>query len=114
MAGANNRARFAYWVGLHQLLRAQAKAWWLWGQFDESFAKGAGAVNATMALRVKLVAQATDVMTKLLATVSSTGSLGTLSDFSQRGLPYMFDQYDARLIQILGGKPLPPAASHHF
>ena len=48
-AAALHLHRLREMLGLHQLLRAQAKAWWLWGQFDESFAKGAAAVNAITA-----------------------------------------------------------------
>jgi hypothetical protein len=62
-----------------------------------------------MALRHKLLASVTEQINLLMRTVTTTGSLGTLSDFQQRGLPYMFTAYDTRL-EALTGKPLPASA----
>lgn len=66
-------------------------------------------VDGVMALRHKLLASVTEQINLLMRTVTTTGSLGTLSDFQQRGLPYMFTAYDTRL-EILTGKPLPASA----
>ena len=66
-------------------------------------------VEAVMVLRHKLLASVTEQINLLMKTVTTTGSLGTLSDFQQRGLPYMFTAYDSRL-EALTGKPLPASA----
>ena len=66
-------------------------------------------VDAVMQLRHQLLASVTEQINLLMRTVTTTGSLGTLSDFQQRGLPYMFTAYDDRL-EALTGKPLPASA----
>ena len=123
--GANNKARFSFWTGLHQLMEAQAIVQVAWGRFNHSLvtaeqlvdghtyqsdAEGAtSAVEQMLALRITMVNATTVLMRHLMSSVTSTGSLGTLSDFSQRGLPYMFEQYNHRIEKLLG-TPLPVAA----
>eukprot|EP00045_Choanoeca_perplexa_P015364 m.192431 g.192431 ORF g.192431 m.192431 type:complete len:1006 (-) comp16962_c0_seq2:1886-4903(-) len=103
--GLNSLARFDYWLNLHQLERQQAFAGQTWAEFEAALSsKSATAAAST---RITLINQTISLLQHLSNTITTVGSLGTMSDFQQRGLPYMFDQYDTKLMALLKVSELP-------
>jgi len=116
--GAGNRARFGYWLETFRYLRAVARLRCGWAEFNKaldaakkaSAADRPAALNRALAKRIALVKQLAEVYEHLLATVSSTGELGTIANWEQHIRPDLIDKPGAELEKLLG-KPLPPEAS---
>ncbi|MCB1126469.1 MAG: hypothetical protein KDM81_08245, partial [Verrucomicrobiae bacterium] len=119
VSGAGNQARFAYWLNTFQYLRAVAELRCAWSQFNQALQAARDAADparkATLAreqalpARIALVARLATVYQHLLATVSTSGELGTVANWEQHILPGLMDGPGVELEALLG-HPLPVEA----
>lgn len=117
--GAGHAERFEYWLNTFQYMRAVAKANCTWAEFNAALAKAkaekepAGrkklAQELVLPLRRRLVAEVAEVHRHLLATVSTTGEMGTVTNWQQHNLPEILGKPGVELARLLD-QPLPPDA----
>lgn len=117
--GAGHAERFDYWLGTFQYMRAMAKANCTWAEFNAALAKAkaekdpAGrkklAQERVLPLRRRLVTEVAEVHRHLLATVSTTGQMGTVANWQQHNLPEILGKPGVELAKLLD-QPLPPEA----
>jgi hypothetical protein len=117
--GAGCLARFDYWAATFRYMRAMAQVNCAWAQYNAGLDRvrkledpGAAREQARKELlprRRELVSHVTDVYRYLLATVSSTGELGTVMNWESHILPGLLHQPGEELARWLGA-PLPPDA----
>ena len=126
VGGAGNRARFDYWLETFRYLRAIAQVNCTWGAFNQAMAKAKAGPDAdaqkrlarelALPLRRQLVEQVRELYEHLLATVSTTGELGTVANWDQHNLPGLLTKPGEELAKLLG-EPLPadaqPAKDYH-
>jgi hypothetical protein len=115
--GAGNRERFDYWLNTFHYFRAIGELNCLWGEYNRVMenlkgAKGLGtqgqfAREFALPARRKLVRQVRQVYDHLLATVSTTGELGTVANWNQHNLPVLLGGSGEDLAKMLGDR-LPP------
>jgi hypothetical protein len=116
---AGNRERYEYWLSTFRYLRAVGELNCTWGEYNRVAAKikeqKDAAAQKEMArtlalpLRVKLVGLVGTVFDHLLATVSTTGELGTVANWNQHNLPGLLTKPGEELARLLG-EPLPAGA----
>ena len=117
--GAGNRERYDYWLNTFLYLRAVGEANCAWGEYNrvmekvkqqkDAAAQREMARQLALPLRVKLVRLVGVVFDHLLATVSTTGELGTVANWNQHNLPGLLTKPGEELAKILG-EPLPADA----
>lgn len=117
--GAGNIERFEYWLNTFQYMRAMARANGTWAQFNAALAKARVekdpaarkkmAQESVLPLRRQLVADVAEVQRHLLATISTTGDMGTVANGQQHNLPEILDKPGRELAKQLE-QPLPPDA----
>lgn len=117
--GAGNRERFNYWLNTLLYLRAGGELNCAWGEYNralekvkqekEPVAKATGARELALPARANLLRLLGIVYDHLLATVSTTGELGTVANWSQHNLPDLLTTPGDELARILG-QPLPADA----
>jgi hypothetical protein len=117
--GAGNLERFDYWLDNFRFMRAGAQANCTWAQFNAAMAKVKAekdplaqkrlARELALPLRKELIAQVTEVHRYLLATVSTTGEMGTVTNWQQHNLPEIVGKPGQELAKALG-EPLPADA----
>ena len=124
--GAGNRERFQYWLNTMRYLRGSAEACCLWGRLNAAVAKAKAGRDAdarkrlarelALPLRKELVAQVEKTQQYLLATLSTTGELGSVTNWQQHVLPSMLLKPGEELAKLLG-EPLPadamPGSDYH-
>jgi hypothetical protein len=119
--GAGNRERFDYWLNTFRYLRAVGQVNCTWARFNtameavraekESEAGGHAERAARLAretvlpIRKELVAQVAELHRYLLATVSTYGELGTVTNWQQHLLPRLLLQSGEELAEMLGESP---------
>ena len=119
VTGAGNREWFSYWLNTFLYLRTMGEVNCAWGEYNAAIAKvkQEKAPEAQRALARRLALPARQKMVRLLrtlydhllATVSTTGELGTVMNWNQHNLPDLLTAPGAELERILG-EPLPADA----
>jgi hypothetical protein len=117
--GAGSRERYDYWLNTFLYLRAVGEVNCAWGEFNQVMAKVRQQKDAAaqkemarafaLPLRVKMVRLVGVVFDHLLATVSTTGELGTVANWNQHNLPGLLTKPGEELAKFLG-EPLPADA----
>ena len=112
IAGAGNRERFAYWLASFSYMRDVARFNGLWARYNKAAGKAkAAAAPARTAvleaevfpLRAEMAATLERIFDALLATVSTTGELGTIANWEQHLLPGAWERPEAELVALRGG-----------
>ncbi len=117
--GAGNRERYDYWLNTFAYLRAVGEVNCAWGEYNrvmekvkqekDAAAQKEMARRLALPVRVKLVGLVGVVFDHLLATVSTTGELGTVANWNQHNLPGLLTKPGEELARLLG-EPLPASA----
>jgi hypothetical protein len=113
IAGAGNLERFAYWLASFRYMRDVARFTGLWARYNTAAVKAkAAAATARTALleaevfplRSEMAATLERIFDALLATVSTTGELGTIANWEQHLLPGAWERPEAELAALAGGR----------
>jgi hypothetical protein len=114
--GPGNLERSDYWLDNFRYLRAMAKANCTWARFNAAMQKVRAekgtetrqklARELALPLRRELVSQVAEMHGYLLATVSTYGELGNVTNWQQHNFPGLLVKPGEELAKILGG-PLP-------
>ena len=117
--GAGNLERFDYWLDNMRYLRTMGQANCTWARFDAAMrtvraekdpeARRKLARELALPVRKELVAQVADIYRHLLATVSTYGELGNVTNWEQHLLWRILTAPGDELAKILG-EPLPAEA----
>ncbi len=117
--GAGNLERFDYWLDNFRFMRAGARANCTWARFNAPMAKVKAekdpaaqkrlARELALPVRKELIAQVTEVHRRLLATVTTTGEMGTVTNWQQHNMPEIVGKPGEELARLLG-EPLPADA----
>lgn len=112
--GAGCSARYQYWLHQFQGMVATEKLKNLWFDFEEAMQRVREAPDTerrrelaqseALAARRALVRQLGEVYSHLLATVSTTGELGTVDNWERHILPTLIDQPERELEALLGAR----------
>ncbi len=99
--GAGNLERFDYWLNNFQYLRAFGQLTCIWGEYEKAMGKVQAekkpeiqkqlAVEKALPLRRKIIAKLTEAQQYLMATVSTNGELGTVTNWQQHLMPTLLD-----------------------
>lgn len=110
--GAGNLERFDYWLNNFRYLRAIGQVNCTWAQFNEAMKKVKDekqpneqkrlARKLALPLRKKLVAQVSEVHRYLLATVTTNGAMGNVTNWQQHIMPTLLTEPGQELAKILG------------
>jgi hypothetical protein len=110
--GAGNLERFNYWLATFRYMRANAQVNCTWARYNEAMQKVKAekdpaaqkrlARESALPLRKELVAQVAEVHRHLLATVTTYGELGTVTNWQQHLLPDLLTKPGQELAKILG------------
>ena len=119
LKGAGNRERYEYWLNTFVYLRTVGELNCAWGEYNRAMEKVKQQKDAAaqkelarqlaLSVRVKIVRLVGVVFDHLLATVSTTGELGTVMNWNQHNLPGLLTRPGEELAKILG-EPLPSEA----
>jgi hypothetical protein len=117
--GHGNIERFEYWLDNFRYLRAVGRVNCVWAEYNAAVEKVKAekgpearrrlARGTALPLRKTLVAAVGDVHRYLLATVSTTGAMGTVTNWQQHLLPELLIKPGEELAGLLG-EPLPEDA----
>jgi hypothetical protein len=117
--GAGNLERFDYWLNTMRYLKAVGQVNCTWGQFNAAMDKVKKeqdkdrqkqlAREILLPIRKELVANVNEVHRLLLASITTTGGMGTVANWQQHLLPGLLTQPGKELAEILG-EPLPAEA----
>lgn len=112
IVGAGNQERFGYWLASFRYMRDVARFNGLWAVYNKAVdkAKAAGNESATRAIlraealpvRAEMAATLKKIFGALLATVSTTGEMGTIANWEQHLLPGAWERPEAELVRMLG------------
>jgi hypothetical protein len=112
VTGAGSRERFGYWLSSFRYMRDVARFNGLWAVFNKAVdkAKGAGSeaamrqvlVTEALPIRARMAAVLKRIFGALLATVSTTGELGTIANWEQHLLPGAWERPETELVKMLG------------
>ncbi|MHC4146198.1 MAG: malectin domain-containing carbohydrate-binding protein, partial [Planctomycetota bacterium] len=110
--GPGNLERFDYWLNSFRYLRAVGRVNCTWAKFNEAMkkvkdekqaeAKKQLALQTALPIRKELVAQVADVHRFLLATITTTGGMGNVTNWQQHVMPSLLTQPGKELEKILG------------
>jgi hypothetical protein len=124
--GEGNRERFQYWLNTMRYMRCSAETCCLWARLNAAVAKVKAEHDAearkrlarelALPLRKELVSQVERTQQYLLATLSTTGELGSVTNWQQHVLPLLLIKPGEELAKLLGA-PLPadamPGSDYH-
>jgi hypothetical protein len=112
ITGSGNRERFGYWLASFRYMRDVAQFNCLWAVYNTAVerAKAAGGEKARRAVltddalpvRAEMATVLRRIFAALLATVSTTGELGTIANWEQHLLPGAWERPEAELVKMLG------------
>ena len=112
ISGAGNTERFGYWLASFRYMRDIARFNGLWDVYNKAVAKAkaAGSEAATrrilaaeaLPVRAEMAAALRRIFDALLATVSTTGEMGTIANWEQHLLPGAWERPEAELVKMLG------------
>jgi len=110
--GPGNLERFDYWLNTFRYLRAVGRVNCTWAQFNAAMkkvrdekqadAKKQIAFQTALPIRKELVAQVAEVHRYLLATITTTGGMGNVTNWQQHLIPGLITQPGEELAKILG------------
>ncbi len=110
--GSGNLERFDYWLNTFRYLRAVGRVNCTWARFNEAMKKVNEekkasvqkqlALETALPIRKELVAQVADVHRYLLATITTTGGMGNVTNWQQHLMPTLLTQPGEELEKILG------------
>ena len=116
---AGNRERFRYWLDTFQYLRLNGQVNCTWARYNkaleavkaekDSLARKRLARQLALPIRKELVAQTAELMRHLLSTVTTTGEMGTVTNWQNTILRHLLIEPGQELATILG-EPLPAEA----
>jgi hypothetical protein len=116
---AGSRERYDYWLNTFLYLRAVGELNCAWGEYNRVMAKVGQQKDAAaqremaralaLPLRVQMIRLVGVVFDHLMATVSTTGELGTVANWNQHNLPGLLTKPGEELAKLLG-EPLPAQA----
>jgi len=119
VSGPANLERFDYWLNNFRYLRAVGRVSCTWARFDAAMKKVKDekdpdaqkrlAKEIALPIRKELVADIAQVHKYLLATVSTPGAMGNVTNWQQHVMPALLTQPGEELAGILG-EPLPDDA----
>jgi hypothetical protein len=114
--GPGNLERFDFWLNQFRYMRANAQVNCTWARFNAAMTKVKAEKDAeaqkrlarelALPIRRELVAQVADVYRHLLATVTTTGLMGNVTNWQQHITPFLLTGPGEELAKILG-EPLP-------
>ena len=117
--GPGNLERFDYWLNTMRYLRAVGRINCTWGRFNAAMGKVKKeqdkdrqkqlARETLLPIRRELVRQVAEAHELLLASITTTGGMGTVANWQQHLLPSLLTQPGKELADILG-EPLPADA----
>jgi hypothetical protein len=117
--GPGNLERFDYWLDNFRYLRAVGQVNCTWARYNAAMQKVKAekdaaaqkklAAELALPIRKELVAQVAEVHKHLLATVSTPGEMGTVTNWQQHIMPKLLTAPGEELAKILG-EPLPADA----
>jgi hypothetical protein len=117
--GPGNLERFDYWLNTMRYLRAVGQVNCTWGRFNAALGKVKKEQNrdrqkqlareTLLPIRKELVGQVAQAHALLLASITTTGGMGTIANWQQHLLPRLLTQPGRELADILG-EPLPADA----
>jgi hypothetical protein len=112
--GAGNLERFDYWLNNFRYLRAVGHVCCTWAKYNEAIKKVKEqkqtneqkelAREHALPLRKELVAQVSEVHHHLLATVTTNGAMGNVTNWQQHIMPKLLTEPGKELAKILGEK----------
>jgi hypothetical protein len=110
--GPGNLERFDYWLNTFHYLRAVGQVNCTWARFNAAMKKAKDekqadaqkqlALQTALPIRKELVAQVADVHRYLLATITTTGGMGNVTNWQQHVMPTLLTQPGRELAKILG------------
>ncbi len=110
--GRGNLGRFDYWLNSFRYLRAIGQLNCTWARFNaamkkvkdekEQEARKRLARETALPIRKELVAQTAEVHEYLLATVSTNGGMGNVTNWQQHVMPSLLTEPGKELAEILG------------
>jgi hypothetical protein len=110
--GAGSRERFDYWLNTFLYSRTMGEVNCAWAEYNrmmekvkqekDAAAQRESARQLALPARLKLVRLLRTVYDRLLATVSTTGELGTVANWNQHNLPDLLTVPGDELARILG------------
>jgi len=117
--GAGNLERFDYWLNTFRYLRALDRLTCTWTRFNKAFAKVKQETDTekrvelareqVLPIRRKMVLEADEVTRYLLATVSTTGGMGNMTNWQQHGMAAAIHKPGQELAGLLGEALSPDA-----
>jgi hypothetical protein len=117
--GFGNLERFDYWLNTMRYLRAVGRVNCTWDRFNAALGKVKKeqdrdtqkqlARETLLPIRKELVGQVAQAHALLLASITTTGGMGTVANWQQHLLPSLLTQPGKELADILG-EPLPAEA----
>ncbi len=118
VTGKGNVERFDYWLNNFMYLREVAKGNCLWGRYNDIMVKVKSeadavkkkemAIQEALPAREELIKQNGVIQKYLLATVTTTGAMGNVTNWNQHIYPILLSNSEGELSQIIG--KLPPQA----
>jgi hypothetical protein len=119
VTGAGNLERFDYWLNTMRYVRAMGRVNCTWARFNAAMEEARKQENKekrkqmareiVLPIRKELVKQVADVHAFLLATITTTGGMGTITNWQQHLLPGLLTKPGKELAELLG-EPLPADA----
>ncbi len=116
VTGSGNLERFDYWLNQFRHLREIGKLNCLWGRFNTAVAalkqekdlqkRRELAATTAFPIRRTMIEQLTEVHRPLLASVSTWGGIGNVTNWQQHVIPMLLDDPAKELAELLG-EPLP-------
>jgi hypothetical protein len=109
--GPGNLERFDYWLNTFRYLRAVGQVNCTWARFNAAMKKVKDekqpraqkqlALQTALPIRKELIAQVADVHRYLLATITTTGGMGNVTNWQQHVMPSLITQPGRELEKIL-------------
>lgn len=112
--GPGCRERFSYWLMSLDYMREVARFNCLWARYNAAMdmvkagktpeVKAKMAKEDTLPIRAEMATALRGIFDRLLATVSTTGELGTVANWEQHILPGAWERPEGELKAVLGGE----------
>lgn len=112
VTGAGNLERFDYWLNTMRYVRAAGRVNCTWARFNAAMEEVRKQENRdkrkqmgrdmVLPIRKELIGQVAEVHDLLLATITTTGGMGTIANWQQHLLPGLITQPGKELAGLLG------------
>jgi hypothetical protein len=114
ITGRGNLERFDFWLNHFKAMRETARFTCLWGEYDAAMARIRSvkgdqdrsrlAAESALPVRIRMVAAARSLIGYFLASVGTTGEMGTLMNWAQHNFPMALGKPGEELAALLGGR----------